>query len=435
MSQDPVVKGMPMPTFDPLDVRAGTNINGQFEIIQPLRRKNGNVKDGGQAKAVYLVAAPFASSLRRDLFMWRIRLFGITPGAVARYKLGAMKIAKSTAEQDIVHESDIIQKIHQKSPYFALHYNTHFQGSAKLAHIVTINEQQYRYITFVYECGGTLDEFLTSVGNRPLKASQVVHLIYQIACAIEDLHNLGLTYNDLSPVNIMFSQEISSLRAAAPTIRLIDFGAVESRGQEFFRRPSLGKRLYIPPERINQSTVPMSVYGDIYSLGVLMYKLLVGTIEFHSKTALLKQAKKDLSNSPIGARRQLSPDLNDLVMDAINFNPRDRAQKIPDLAVFKERIKRLEEWKGSGALRKPMSPLQRATAGAAVALAVVVLALLIMGAIRPVIGTPQVSAVPTITAIPTPTVVPTVTRTPTSTPTPIPTTTRIPRNVTTTPTP
>jgi serine/threonine protein kinase len=435
MPQGAVFRGMPMPTFDPLDVQAGTSLNGQFEIIQPLRRKNGNIKDGGQAKAVYLVAAPFASSLRRNLFRWQVRLCGITPGAVERYKLGAMKIAKSTAEQDIVHESDIIQKIHQKSPFFALHYNTYFQNNARLSHIVTINEQQYRYITFVYECGGTLDEYLNSIGNRPLKASQVVHLIYQIACALGDMHSLGLTYNDISPVNIMFHRKVSVLRAMVPAIRLIDFGAVESRGQEFFRRPSLGKRLYIPPERINQSMVPMSIYGDIYSLGVLMYKLLVGTIEFHSKTAQLKQAKKDLSSSPIGSRRPLSPELNDLVMHAISFNPRDREQRIPNLEVFKERLTRLEEWNGSGALRTPMSPLQRAIASMAVVLAVAVLALLTMRVLPRMGEGAQASERPTITALPTLTVAPTVTRTATATPAPIPTTTRIPRNAPITPTP
>lgn len=411
-----------METIDPFHLPATTQVH-QIEVIQTITRR------GGQAAIVYLVAQPLPSTLRRRWLRWRIKVVGINQRTTRKYQLGAMKIAKTTARDDILDEASFLKRNQNASPHLAREYYSFF-GSTVRASIIPITdaageEHIYRFVTFVYEAGGTLLELIQQRHCRPFTPAQAVQIVHQLALALGALHSKQIVYNDLSPSNIMFRERLSPWRATKPFVVLIDFGASEETTQQFFRQV-LGKRPYLPPER-RRGLNPMNIDGDTYSLGVVLYELLAGKIDLHSQSmAELMNRKRMLAQTPPETPTPLSAALNSLVLDAITFDVQERSAKIPTMEDFRSRLEALPEYRQSGALR---APLTRAAITLALA-GVLLLALLAFGAIQAVVPTavakPTPTTLPTITPIPSATRPPTATSLPSQTPTVRPTVTLIP---------
>lgn len=412
-----------MDVGDPFYIEPGTVIHN-VEIVRPINR-------GGQAGIVYLVAKPFGSDSQRRRFLWQMRLFGINQRLVERYQLGAMKIAKPHSRDDIYDEERILKKIQNINPHIAQEYYSHFGQDMRFSMVDLVDhegkKQYYSFVGFVYECGGSLLELLQQRDYKPFTPAQTVQIAHQIVNALHALHTHDVVYNDLSPSNIMLREKLSSFRAKVPFSVLIDFGASEDTDKPFFRQV-VGKMLYLPPERrsgINNN--PMNIHGDTYSLGIIMYELLVGKIDLQSQSfPELLSRKERLAQTPPATTIPLSPALNQLVMDAISYDVQERSRKIPTIEVFGQRLEATPEFRQSGAIRAPLTrqALTKLIAG----LFVVVLMLTLGFSALAGGGTPAPTNTPvaTITPIPSQTPKPTATATPVPTPTIKPTVTLVP---------
>jgi WD40 repeat protein/serine/threonine protein kinase/class 3 adenylate cyclase len=140
-----------------------------------------------------------------------------------------------------------------------------------------------------YTEGGNLAEWAQrqgGIGQVPFGTR--LELMAAIAEAVTAAHSVGILHKDIKPSNVLID-----VRDGSPRPRLADFGIgmladpkslaevkitvtgfTEITAEESSRA---GTRLYAPPELLEGR--PFTVQGDIYSLGVLLYQLVVGNLE------------------------------------------------------------------------------------------------------------------------------------------------------------
>lgn len=146
-------------------------------------------------------------------------------------------------------------------------------------HIVTIHDignvaEQY-YMAMEYLPNGTLRERIA----RGMSADQGLAYIRQIASALGYAHAQGLIHRDVKPANILFR--------ADGTAVLSDFGIAKSlddRTQFTQAGLAVGTPNYMSPEQARG--LPIDGRADLYSLGVVMYEMLVGQLPYAGTDAL-----------------------------------------------------------------------------------------------------------------------------------------------------
>jgi serine/threonine protein kinase len=159
-------------------------------------------------------------------------------------------------------------------------YRKLFLAEASLAgklshpHIVAIydavTEQDSGYIVMEYVAGGTLQSH-TVAGNL-LPIDKIVEIVFKCTRALSYANQLGVTHRDIKPGNILMS---------GPTdIKISDFGLALSSGIVTSQISGVGSPAYMSPEQIREQ--PLSQQTDIYSLGVVMYQLITGSLPYQA---------------------------------------------------------------------------------------------------------------------------------------------------------
>jgi serine/threonine-protein kinase len=116
----------------------------------------------------------------------------------------------------------------------------------------------------------------TLLDDGPLEAGRAVHIIEQIASALNDAHQAGLVHRDVKPSNILLTHSDFAY--------LIDFGIARATGETALTsaNTTIGTWAYMAPERF--STGEAAPSSDIYALACVLYQCLTGQPPFPGDT-------------------------------------------------------------------------------------------------------------------------------------------------------
>jgi serine/threonine-protein kinase len=166
--------------------------------------------------------------------------------------------------------------------------------------------------------GGSLESYLRGLGALSLgEAAAVCH---QVGTTLEYIHREGFAHNDVKPDNILFRRELKVGERLEPV--LIDFGVAAK-----LVRPQLdGSVVYMAPERLQESREPsppeMLAAGDpskadVWSMGILLYRLLVGREPFLGITdrSVTSAILRAIPPSMIKRRQDLPRELDQFVIE------------------------------------------------------------------------------------------------------------------------
>ncbi|KOC60563.1 Ovarian-specific serine/threonine-protein kinase Lok [Habropoda laboriosa] len=150
------------------------------------------------------------------------------------------------------------------------------------------------YIVLELMEGGELFERIKSRGRLLEKHAKLI--FYQVVLAVSYLHDCGITHRDLKPENILLASTSDVTLA-----KVSDFGLSKLVDAQTMMKTFCGTPMYVAPEilfNIGRGSYTNQV--DVWSLGVILYVCLSGSVPFncHDKNSMQEQIKKGCYSFP-----------------------------------------------------------------------------------------------------------------------------------------
>ena len=181
------------------------------------------------------------------------------------------------------------------------------------------------FIAMEYLEGHTLSYLLQAGGALPLARAAVT--LGQVTAALAEAHQKGIIHRDLKPANVMLIRDGGGREMA----RVLDFGIARQHdtrdcGLDTRSGFALGTPAYMSPEAILGEEVDER--SDIYTLGILLYEMIVGVRPFTAPTPI-KVMLKHLNDAPptprrLNPRAEINAELLSLIQDTLAKRPEDR---------------------------------------------------------------------------------------------------------------
>jgi serine/threonine protein kinase len=163
-------------------------------------------------------------------------------------------------------------------------------------------------------------------GNR-------IHMLSQLADALEYMHKQGFLHRDVCPRNVMVTRD--------NLVKLIDFGLAIPNRPEFLKPGNrTGTPNYLAPEIIRRTSTDHRV--DLFALGVTAYEVYIGILPWEKATSASLQTLLSHMNSPGKDPREVDPKMDTklakFLLKAIERDPNLRFQTA---AEFREALQEL----------------------------------------------------------------------------------------------
>ena len=189
------------------------------------------------------------------------------------------------------------------------------------------------FLVMEYLSGRTLKQLIREEGPLPLP--RVVDITRQVGDALNAAHQQGVIHRDLKSDNIMLLDTMTGDHA-----KVLDFGIAKIKERDGNRdtggltAPNLviGTPQYMSPEQCSQDS-EIDARSDIYSLGVIMYEMLVGHVPFsaESPTMVMLKHLQEPVPSVLDERKDLPASMGRVIARALAKLPANRYQNIAEL--------------------------------------------------------------------------------------------------------
>jgi serine/threonine-protein kinase len=171
------------------------------------------------------------------------------------------------------------------------------------------------YIAMEYVAGRSLKSVVREEGA--MEPGRAIDVVIQIVRAARFAHRRGIIHRDLKPHNVILDEEGRA--------RVTDFGIARAGASDMTLTGSImGTAQYLSPEQAQGHAVTSA--SDIYSVGVLLYELLTGSVPFEGETAvaIAYQQVAAAPRPPSELNPGIPPSLDAVVLRALAKDPAER---------------------------------------------------------------------------------------------------------------
>jgi len=221
----------------------------------------------------------------------------------------------------------LLDERHAQDEQFVERFRREAESAAGLSHpnVVSIYDRGEAegtyYIAMEYLEGKTLKELLVSRGPTPVRVA--IDYTRQILSALEFAHRAGIVHRDIKPHNVVVAPD--------GRLKVTDFGIARSGSSQMTEAGSIiGTAQYLSPEQAQGR--PVNPSSDLYSVGIVLYEMLTGTVPFTGETAL-EIAMKHLNTVPAPPSTKRPPGIGEVpheldlvVLRSLAKDPADRYQ-------------------------------------------------------------------------------------------------------------
>ncbi|MBN2725236.1 MAG: serine/threonine protein kinase [Deltaproteobacteria bacterium] len=237
-------------------------------------------------------------------------------------------VAVKVLKQKLAIDDKVVQRFHREA-----------RAAARLNHpnIITIHlvgemdGTRTPYMVMEYVEGASLETIIATQGA--LDPARVIKISIQIATALLEAHKNHVVHRDLKPENIALLKHGTS----GETVKVLDFGIAkilhsdEELSQLTKTGTIFGTPAYISPEQAGGE--PLDFRTDLYSLGVIMYRMATGHLPFENASGLeiLVRHIKDIPPVPSSVNPQIPTALELVILRLLEKKPVDRYNTAQDL--------------------------------------------------------------------------------------------------------
>jgi serine/threonine protein kinase len=224
----------------------------------------------------------------------------------------------------------ILPRFFSKNPEFVRRFSQEAHLIAQLEHLHILpvydfgESDGYTYLAMRLVKGGSLSNLLEKHGR--LELDKINHIITQVGEALDYAHKKNIIHRDAKPGNVLIDEFGNCL--------LTDFGIakiLETTSNLTHTGGILGTPTYVSPEQ--GLGKPIDSRSDIYSLGVMLYHMIVGDVPYKADTPMAVVYKH--IHDPLPLPRKQMPELPEsverVVLKALAKNPDDRYSTVSEL--------------------------------------------------------------------------------------------------------
>ncbi|HET9406176.1 MAG TPA: protein kinase [Candidatus Sulfotelmatobacter sp.] len=211
------------------------------------------------------------------------------------------------------------------------------QSTGKLQHpnIVTLydlgDQDGVPYLVMEYLEGDSLEKIIKE--RRPFTLAEKLNIIIQVCEGLAYAHQQQIIHRDMKPGNIVVLNDGG--------VKIVDFGIAQLGNERFTRTGQVvGSLYYMSPEQLQDAEV--DTRSDIYSVGVVLYEFLAGTLPFQGRDPTATLAKI-LHDSPPPLANFLNPYIPELESVVRRALAKDRDERFPTMEDFTFELQSVQE--------------------------------------------------------------------------------------------